>query len=388
METNSIELPSINDIDIKSSTILIVDDNPSNLGLIFNYFSKKGLKVLVADSGKSALKLLEEVSTPDLILLDIIMPEIDGFEVSKRIKSIERLKNIPIIFLSALTTTAEKIKGFSAGGVDYVTKPFQYAELFARVITHLVIKKQREELKKINRKLEEVIERKDKLISIISHDLRTPLSTIKGYSDIIQEDFNELTGDEVLEYNGYINTVSTEINGLITNLLEWSRLMSNKEFYSPSVINISEVLDKVISFSKQTADLKKIKLIGEFPEKLNCFADENMLFTIFRNLVSNAIKYTFENGTVKIYASEVYEVVKVTIEDTGIGMKEDDIRKLFNIKEKFSNPGTKNERGTGLGLLITKEFIERNYGDIFVESELNKGSKFIISIPKNDIRDL
>ncbi len=374
------------EINIKDSTILIVDDNPANLGLLFNYLTKQGFKVLVADGGKTAINLVREIK-PDLVLLDIVMPEIDGFEVCREIKKDEETKDIPVIFLSALTATAEKIKGFATGGVDYITKPFQYAELVARVNAHLLIQHQQKKLLEYNDNLENTNARKDMLFSIISHDIKTPLSTILGYSDIIMEDFDNLSSDEIKQYNFYINNVAKEINGLIDNLLEWSRFQRGRLDFTQEEFNLYNVVTKVLRLFHEAADLKHIKIVNECPGESIVFADENMVYTILRNLISNAIKFTGDEGVVKISAEKGEGELLVTISDSGIGIAREDIGKLFKMDTKHSTLGTAKEKGTGLGLILCREFVEKNGGAIWVDSMPGEGSSFYFTLKTMATKD-
>ncbi len=372
-----------NNIDISDSQILIVDDNPSNLALLFNYLSKKGFRVVAADSGETALKLLKE-NKPDLILLDVVMPEIDGYQVCRVIKDEPDLMDIPVIFLSAVTTHRDKIRAFDAGGVDYITKPFQHEELAARVNSHLMIKHQQNRMKELNSLLKESNDRKDRLFSIISHDLRSPLSTILGYSEIIQEDFDELSSDEIKEYNGHIHNVSKEINGLISNLLDWSRIQLDRIDFQPEPVNLCKAAQKAIKLLNDNAQFKDIKINSFFDGKCIAYADSNMIHTILRNLVSNAIKFTQAGGEVNISVKDSNGSIEVAIADTGIGMTSDEVKSIFEDSNKQPRLGTNNERGTGLGLLLCKDFIKRNSGNIVVESKSGVGSKFSFSIPAEE----
>lgn len=368
-----------NQVNIKDSNILIVDDNPSNLAMLFNYLTRRGYKVLVADSGKTALTMANEVE-PDLILLDVIMPEMDGYTVCSEIKNNDKIKDVPVIFLSAVSSSEDKIKAFKSGGVDYITKPFNYEELAARVSAQLTIKHQKAKLEQFNQDLAIVNARKDRLFSIISHDIRSPLSTILGYSEIILEDLDELSKDEIREYSYYINNVAKEINGLMSNLLDWSRIQLDRIDFAPEEIALDKVVNKVIGLFKQSAELKQISLNSSINGASQVYADSNMLNTILRNLVSNAIKFTDTDGTVSISATIKGHKTLITVRDNGIGITSHELKNLFRVENHKPKVGTNNEKGTGLGLLLCKEFVEQHGGALKVESSPGEGSSFTFDL--------
>ncbi|MCF8266967.1 MAG: hybrid sensor histidine kinase/response regulator [Ignavibacteriales bacterium] len=369
------------DSQFSQSSVLIIDDTPANLAMLFNYLTKRNYKVLVADSGQSGIELAREFR-PDVILLDIVMPEMDGFEVCTVLKNDSALSEIPVIFLSALTATAEKIKGFEVGGVDYITKPFQYAELLARVNTQLLIRQQQSKLRELNLNLLQSNNRKDKLFSIISHDIRSPLSAIHGYADLIVEDINKIDQESLLKFSTNILNISKELVELMDNLLAWSRLQLGKIEFAPSKLDFCAVTDKVIKLLEQNATLKKINLSTEYASTCHINADANMLHTVLRNLVSNAIKFTPVGGTVKILTTSDEENFVVSVIDSGIGIEPAKLKKLFVEKERDTSPGTQNEKGTGLGLILCKEFVEQHGGEISVNSAPGYGSTFSFTIPR------
>lgn len=368
-------------IDLSNSSILIVDDNPSNLALLFNFLSRKGYNVLVADGGNNALKMAREAE-PDLILLDIIMPEIDGYMVCTEIKKEQRFADTPVIFLSAVNSADDKLRAFQSGGVDYITKPFNYEELAARVSAQLTIKHQKHKLRQLYNDLEETNSRKDKLFSIISHDIRSPLSTIMGYSEIILEDFSELSNVEVKQYTRNIHNVSKEINGLVENLLDWSRLQMDKINYMPENIDLKTELERVICSYREAAALKKITLVHNVNTSEFITADYNMFYTIMRNLISNAIKFTGDGGNIFIVAENFLNRVKISVCDTGIGIEKKSIKNLFDFGSSSLKMGTNNEKGTGLGLMLCKEFVERHGGKLIVESEYGRGARFTFDLAR------
>lgn len=357
-------------------TILIVDDNTNNLKLLAGVLKENNYDFRMAKSGQLALNILEK-TTPDLILLDIQMPEMDGFETCIRIKENKENSKIPIIFLTANIDSESIAKAFESGGLDYVTKPFNSNELLARIKTHIKLKTQAEELERQNAT-------KDKFFSIISHDLKNPIANIIGFSDVIIEDYSKLESVNIQTFVGYINQSAKFTLELLDNLLEWSRIQIGSIESVEENFNLSNLLVTNIEGSKPQALAKNIQINIDFKENLVIHADEKMISTVIRNLISNAIKFTPQGGTITISSQEKNvdgkKVIETGISDTGIGMTEVDIQKLFKIEQNYISKGTNDEAGTGLGLILCKEFLNQNDGAIRVESQPNIGSNFIFTL--------
>jgi signal transduction histidine kinase len=197
------------------------------------------------------------------------------------------------------------------------------------------------------------------------------------------EEFDELERDEIKEYITHMNSVANNIYELLNNLLDWSRIQTDKMYFNPSLFDIEEVITKVSRLFKDIAKSKRIKIDIKCDDRCYVFADENSISTVIRNLTSNAIKFSNDDSTVKIKAENEDKFVRVTVADNGIGMLPEDIAKLFRIDINYSTLGTRQEKGTGLGLILAKEMIEKNGGKIFVESALGKGSKFSFILPRS-----
>lgn len=363
-------------MDNSKGTILIVDDNTNNLKVLAGVLKESKYDFRMAKSGQLALNILEKTK-PDLILLDIQMPEMDGFETCKRIKEKEENTGIPIIFLTANTDSESIKKAFKSGGVDFVTKPFNSDELLARINTHIKLKTQAEELKLQNAT-------KDKFFSIISHDLKNPIAGIIGFSELLKEDYKDLAPEKIEMYASIINESAEFTLELLQNLLEWSRIQGGSIKSVKKNFNLSDLLRTNVEGSRPQALTKNIELKPDFKENLLIHADEKMISTVIRNLISNAIKFTPIGGTITISSEKKIisdkNVIETEIRDTGIGMKEEDIKKLFKIEENYMSKGTNDESGTGLGLILCKEFLNQNDGTIKVESKPNIGSSFIFTL--------
>jgi signal transduction histidine kinase len=379
-----------------NSHILIVDDIDENLQVLGNILSREGFDTSFALSGKQALSIIED-TLPDLILLDISMPVMDGFEVCSILKKEEKTKSIPVIFLTAKTEIDNMVHGFSLGADDYVTKPFNTLELLARVRAHVDLKKSKdiileqnkklsnlvEQLSKNNLELNKLIASKDKFFSIIAHDLKGPVGNLSSFLSFMTEQYENISQEEFKKDLVLLENASIKIRDLLENLLTWARSQKGDIQYKPENFNISKLIQSNVQLFESSAKNKKISIINNIPENLFGFFDYQMITTVVRNLISNALKYTNDSGSITISETEGAEFIEITIQDTGIGMSLIIVENLFKIDVKhFSTEGTGGEKGTGLGLILCKEFIDKHSGKIWVESEIGKGSKFKFTIPK------
>ena len=353
--------------------ILIVDDVPKNIQVIGNMLRKEKYDISFAKNGFEALKRAGR-NDFDLILLDIMMPEMDGFEVCRKLKSDENTRDIPVIFLTAKTDIESIMKGFETGAVDYVTKPFNAAELVARVKTHLELRRSKEDLKKTNRS-------KDKFFSIIAHDLKNPLSGFLNITEVLTSHYSSFKDDEKQEFINILHKTSKQLYSLLENLLQLSRAQTGRIDYAPRITDLNEIITININLLKASASKKEITLINNIPERTIIFVDNNMITTVFRNLLSNAIKFSYPGSHVDISCEKDDEEIRIFVKDYGIGMNKKDMKKLFKIDQSLCKKGTANEKGTGIGLLLCKEFITRNHGRISANSEEGKGTTFIVSLP-------
>ncbi len=409
-------------------TLLIVDDQANNLKVISSVLDQH-YDLYVANSGERALKILEKV-TPDLILLDVMMPEMDGFEVCQILKNDVNLKNIPIIFLTAKIDVEDIVKGFEYGAVDYISKPFNIKEVLVRINTHIslanamktisfqnqqlldyqdtLLQRNEEliesrdaiekaayemnvineklmqsenELKKSNEKLKQSILEKDKFFSIIAHDLKSPFSGLIGLLGMMLDDRDNISEEEQVDIIQSLHESTKGLYSLLENLLEWSRIQRDMVKANFDMIDLFMIANDTVTHLDSRAKDKKIELINNIPNDTYAFADYMMTSTVIRNLISNSIKFTNSGGKIEIGISENKNGrIKLFVSDDGVGMDQKTLDKLFKLSESNSGVGTAGERGTGLGLLLCKEFIELNQGEIWVESEVGKGSTFFFTL--------
>jgi PAS domain S-box-containing protein len=259
---------------------------------------------------------------------------------------------------------------------------YQHEPAYIIVLTDITDRKQIEEqLKAYAAEMKELNATKDKFFSIIAHDLKGPFNAILGFSELLSESYDDFDEEEKKKFIHNIKIASDSTFKLLENLLDWSRLQTGKINPTPEMIDLSLLTMENISVLKSMADSKKIKLFSSIQYNTRAFADPNMVRTVLRNLVSNAIKFTYPGGDVRILAVENKNMAEVCISDNGVGIEEERKGLLFHIDEKLSTSGTANETGTGLGLLLCKEMIERQGGHIWVESEVGKGSSFYFTLP-------
>ncbi|CAD0226047.1 Histidine kinase response regulator hybrid protein [Planktothrix agardhii] len=367
--------------------ILIVDDTPDNLRLLSKTLSEQGYEVQCAINGKLALMAVQHES-PDLILLDIKMPEMDGYEVCERLKMQEETAAIPVIFLSALDDVFDKVKAFTVGGVDYITKPFQIEEVFARIENQLTIRRLQQQLQNKNIKLEQLnqeLKRSNRDLEefayVVSHDLQQPLQTITGFAELLLALKSEINLEqEAEEYVSPILEEGIRMQELIKNLLEYSRVGTKKRNFEPT--DCQEILRKSL------ADLHSIienSLAIVTYEKLPILmADRIQLGQLFQNLIANGIKYQSPNIQPKIVISvqEKPEEWLFRVEDNGIGIKPENFDRIFQVFQRLHT--NQEYPGTGVGLAICKKIIERHQGRIWLESEWQIGTTFNFTLPKSD----
>lgn len=240
-------------------------------------------------------------------------------------------------------------------------------------------------VQKSESELKEMNSTKDKFFSIIAHDLKNPFQGILGFVELLHNDLNEFSEAELKMVIEQVKEATENAYNLLLNLLEWSRLQLNRVTFSPKLVNLSSLAQQEIYILKTQAKAKNIEINLELEDETEVFADENMIRMIFRNLISNAIKFTDLEGTINISSNFLPKFIDIEIRDSGIGISQENIKKLFKINEQVVSQGTAKEKGTGLGLILCKEFIERNKGKIWVESKLGTGSSFHILLPSNHV---
>jgi two-component system sensor histidine kinase/response regulator len=365
-------------------TILVVDDNKKNLQVIGNILHTEKYKVAMALNGSMALILANQLH-PDLIILDIMMPEMDGFEVCKTLKRNTETKEIPVIFLTAKVELDDVVEGFNLGGVDYITKPFKQKELLVRIKNHLDLIESKRKIELQAKQLTEDNAFKDKLFSIIGHDLRSPLSSLKFTIDLIIRGIIDHKDELFINTITNLSKSTDEAYVLLENLLGWAKSQSGVLVIIPEILNLKEIAESNARLLKLNLNNKNIQFKLNIPDNLTAFADNQMINTVLRNLFSNAIKFTPNDGTIEISASvTVKNIVEVKVTDSGVGISPDDLQRLFSPTNPLKKAGTNHESGSGLGLILCKDFIQKNGGNLMVESKPGVGSSFAFTLPENE----
>jgi signal transduction histidine kinase len=354
-------------------TILVVDDNPTNIELLLVYLHEKKYRILVTRDGPNAIKRAASVK-PDLILLDIMMPGMNGFETCEHLKEKSETKDIPIIFMTALADIDTKLKGFELGAVDYITKPFQKAEVCARIQTHLTLQEQKIKLAQLNAS-------KDRFFSIVSHDMKGAFGSLLSFTQYVSKSFDDWSREDLKRLIYEMSSSAEKNYKLLENFLEWSKSQMGATPFQPSKVLIEYIIVQAIQVFQEMADAKNIKINYDFNSEHYIQADPQMLATVFRNLISNAIKFTNSDGTVNVACEETNDQIEISIADNGCGITQENIDNLFCMDKKFHTVGTAGEKGTGLGLLLCKDLLDKHNGQINVKSEKFKGTTFIIRLP-------
>lgn len=373
---------------MNKALILIVDDNQNNLNLLDSVLKDEIYNLAFTQEAKSALAFIEE-KKPDLILLDIMMPSMDGFEACRILKSNEYTKNIPVIFLTAKTSNEDIIKGFDVGGIDYIKKPFNARELRTRIRTHLNLKfttdllaEKNHQLEKALAELEKANHAKDQFLSIIAHDLKNPLGSVISIAELLQNDAISRTQKDKLITA--IHTSGSQGFDLVNSLLTWSRSQRGHIQQNKVVLKLNAMIENVISLLNTQIISKNLTLNINIDDTSTVYADMHMIDTILRNLISNAIKFSHHSGIITIKTHLENTNTIICIKDEGVGISSEKIKTLFDIDVKNVTVGTRGERGTGLGLILADEFIKKNNGKIWVESEPGKSSTFFIQLPTTE----
>lgn len=373
---------------INPPLILIVDDDPQNLRLLNLVLSEAGYAVAVATGAAVCFKALEK-RRPDLILCDVIMPDIDGYEVCRRLKALPEYRDIPLIFLSSRIDTEDLLLGFEVGAVDYVTKPFNKSELLARVRTHTELKQARDtileythQLESLNLQLKALDAEKNHFLGIVAHDLKNPLTTILMSAEMVEERAERLKPAAVAEYMQMIQRNATRIRTIIMNLLDVKRIESGKIAVDLKPFDLRDFATRLIETYHENAERKRIRLVLEAPESpVQLISDENIVFQIGDNLLSNALKYSPADRCVFLKLENLGQQVCFSVRDQGPGFTASDKLQLFEKFARLSALPTGGESSTGLGLSIVKRLCELLGGGIACESEPGAGAMFTVTLP-------
>jgi two-component system sensor histidine kinase/response regulator len=343
----------------KNANIMVVDDTLDNLIFLQEMLQDEGYRVLPFPDGQMALRAAAK-RPPDLILLDIMMPGMNGFQVCERLKADEALKDIPVIFISAMTETDDKLKAFLVGGEDYVTKPFQFEEVNARVETHLRLRRQQLELKALS-------ELKNQFLGMAAHDLLNPLTAILGFRRFLVKELSPLLTQNQSEYFDIILNSSEFMQGMIGDMLDISVIESGQLTLARQAVDIRVPMTRSVEVHRMFASQKNMSITLSCPEQLpQVFVDSRRIEQVINNLLSNAMKYSQPGTVITACLRQENDEIIVSVADQGPGIPEKEQHKLFRAFGKTSvQPTADGERSTGLGLLIVKKIVEAHEGKIW-----------------------
>lgn len=396
---------------MKQQVILCVDDEILVIESLKEQLQRElgsGYIIEIAESGDEALEIFQELSEEEMefpvFIADFIMPGMKGDELLGKLH-----KKSPLSKKIMLTGQAS-IEGVSnavnqAGLYRYIPKPWDKNDMVLTIKEairgyelEIAIREKNKELSALNenlekkveertRQLEELNKTKDKFFSIIAHDLKNPFNTLLGFTELIKENFDKYDSEQLKYYIDILFDTADHGYSLLKNLLDWSRSQTGSIRMEQEMLQIDKIVNEVIVLLENSASKKQIKINSNIKSSEKVFADYNMLQTVIRNLISNAIKYTNTGGEIAINSEKKDNMLVVSVKDNGVGIKPENLNNLFRIDKNISTKGTNDETGTGLGLLLCKEFIEKNGGKIWVESELDSGSEFFFTLyrdkPKN-----
>jgi two-component system, sensor histidine kinase and response regulator len=358
---------------LAGSRVLVVDDIPKNLQVVGTMLRNEGYAVMPATSGARALEGLR-VQLPDLILLDLMMPEMDGLEVCRRLKADPLTQEIPIMFLTASNEMEHLVQGFEAGAVDYVTKPFNAPELLARVRTHLELKHARQQLREIN-------DEKNEFMGIAAHDLRNPLGAVKGYAEMILEE-PEMPRHELEDGAQRIREAAARMLEMVQNLLDANRIERGEMKLELTPTDLGRLISTVVEAQRPRAAAKQQQLHLQIEGAgVQVNVDPNVTLQVLENLVSNAVKYSPVGKNIFARLKPAPRAVRIEVQDEGPGLSAEDQKKLFGKFARLSAKPTGGEHSTGLGLSIVKRMVEAMNGKVWCESEPGRGATFIVELP-------
>ena len=391
----------MSNLKFEENTILAVDDAPTNLSVLVDNLSSSHCRVLTAESAKSALNRLEYV-IPDLILLDVMMPEMDGFTLCRKLKTHPIYKNIPVIFLTAKSDGDDIVEGFKAGGVDYVTKPFRKMELSMRINTHLELKNARHKIQEYahtledrNKRLSEMLDEKNEFIGVATHDLKNPLSVLTLALDLFRIKTKDKPIKEVESLMDQMDKTLKRMTQLVSQLLEINRLDVGRFELNLDRSPVEPICSELVKQNQLNANNKSIQIEYdvECDPSVAGKIDATAFSQVIDNLISNAVKYSPRETTIRCRLQVVSSgdtlpdlilmdrKIRFVVEDEGPGIVAEEHHKVFQKFARTSNTPTGGESSSGLGLSIAKRLIREMKGDLGFVSTVGKGSTFYLELP-------
>jgi len=370
--------------------ILLVEDNPGDAFLVeemLEDIQEVNAEITHIETLKEAITELEQ-SVYDVVLLDLGLPDSEGLNALKKVLEIDL--GFPVIVITGLDDGKTGNEAVKSGAQSYMVKGQLTSASISQTILYSIertkflkkLKVKEAEVIEKNKVLEEVLSSKNLLISIISHDLRGPLNSIISLLEILDSDYDELEEKTKKKYLNAILSSAKSTHNLMENLLHWAQIQSKRRKVEPEEVGINQLIQQGTEPLKPVAEEKEITLEFDVPENLAVYADEKMICTVIRNLVSNALKFTPRKGKIKVTSEKsTNNQIIVSIEDNGVGMDKDVLSTFFDNRNTAFTKGTEDEPGSGFGLILVKEFVEKNNGKLIIESKEGQGTKVSFTLP-------
>ena len=364
-------------------TLLVVTSSFEEPGEILETLWEAAFQVTTArdfDEIVHAAKLKQ----PDLLILNVKpSEEQEEYAIIRRMKRHKDTRGISMLFIAAITEQTYIPDCLFYDNVDFISKPFRPKELVIRIQHQLSLMEAKKTICLQNQKLQKTMELRDKLYSVIAHDLRAPIGTIKMIAASLENERNQMTDPHILKSFDMIHETTEEAYNLLENLLRWSRNQNGKTRIYPTTFDLSKAIYHVLALFTAIADSKGISVNNHSKANVTVYADEDMIRTVLRNLLSNAIKFSFPGGQIDVGLSEMPDMVMVSVKDNGQGIKKELQSKLLKGNEYISTYGTHNEKGSGLGLILCRDFVKMNKGKLWFSSQENKGTTFYFTVPRH-----
>ena len=375
---NPLPTPSI---DLKGRRILAVDDDRINLKIIGGILRHEGYEIAEAASGEQALEVYAAFR-PNLVLLDVMMPGIDGFTTCRTLKTTYGDKCAPVIFVTAKSEAEDVVMGFDAGGVDYLTKPFRPKEVVARIRTHLSNQQLVEQQKHLVDQLSKANAAKDRFLGMCAHDLRNPLSSIRGLAELMDENAIGTLTDEQREIVQTIHGASQSMLQLVNELLDVATIEAGHLKLAKEPTSVVEIVERSVHLNNIEAAKKNTRVeMVTVPNDPIVEVDRNKMRQVVDNLINNAVKYSPRGSVITVIIHSNGNVAGFAVRDNGPGIPESERHKLFKDYGRLSAQPTGDEKSTGLGLAICRKIVEAHNGTISVENIPGRGAEFVVSLP-------
>ncbi|MBF0450887.1 MAG: hybrid sensor histidine kinase/response regulator [Candidatus Magnetomorum sp.] len=364
----------------QKSKLLIVDDIPSNIQILAEAM-RNDYQIVFATTGQEAIKIANADQSPDLILLDIMLPDIDGYAVCHQLKNNHRTREIPVIFITAKSDETDETKGFACGGVDYIIKPFSIPIVKARVQTHIELKKKRDMLENMTVRLEQLNQMKNKFLGIAAHDLRSPLGSIRGFSRLLIDELSGKLSEDHKEFLDIVYKQSKHMLALVNDLLDVAVIESGKLDLRIQKDSLVDMVQNRIRLFQHKFNEKQIHISLHSDTIPEIGFDRTRMAQVMDNLLSNAIKFSPPNSKIIVKILDIDGKIQVDVIDQGHGIPIEHQPHIFGTFQKFRNKQSDGEKSTGLGLSIVKRIIEAHKGSIHVMSEKGKGTTMSLILP-------